>query len=121
MATTDPLQIIVSGLDTVATKDLMDYLERYCSEESVDKVVFGESRHKDGNFTAIHSHALGFSRKLKQRFPELEIDWQDEFGSSRRAREILLNSGVSKKKRREKERVDKIAAVLILQDYLGHY
>jgi putative Holliday junction resolvase len=120
LAVTDPLQIIVSGLDTVATADLMDYLADYFSREPVGKVVIGESRHKDGTATNLHGHALGFSRKLAKQFPDLIIDWQDEFGSSRRAREILFNSGLPKKKRREKERVDKLAAVLILQEYLGH-
>lgn len=120
LAVTDPLQIIVSGLDTVATADLMDYLADYFSREPVEKVVIGESRHKDGTATDLYGHALGFSRKLAKQFPDLIIDWQDEFGSSRRAREILFNSGLPKKKRREKERVDKLAAVLILQEYLGH-
>lgn len=118
---TDPLQIIVSGLDTVPTTELLDYLINYCQQEEVEKVVIGESLHKDGSPTNVHSHAVGFSRKLQKAMPDLKIDWHEEFGTSRRAREVLLESGVSKKKRREKERVDKIAAVLILQDYLNHY
>lgn len=121
MAVTDPLQLIVSGLDTVPTTQLLGYLVNYCTNEAVEKIVIGKSTHKDGSNTNLHAHALGFSRKLEKSLPDIIIDWQDEFGSSQRAKEIILGSGLSKKKRREKARVDKIAAVLILQDYLGHH
>ncbi len=121
LAVTDPLQIIVTGLATVPTAELFNYLEKYFRDEEVEKVVFGESTNEDGSHTDLHTHVVGFSRKLKKAYPELDIDWQDEYGTSKRAKNILLHSGVPQKKRREKERVDKIAAILILQDYLGHH
>lgn len=121
LAVTDPLQIIATGLATIPTAELFEYLKNYFQEEEVVKVVFGESTNEDGSHTDLHAHAVGFSRKLKKHFPALVIDWQDEYGTSKRAKAILLHSGVPQKKRREKERVDKIAAVLILQDYLGHF
>lgn len=121
LAVTDPLQIIVSGLETVPTAKLMEYLKTYLAAELVEKIVIGKSTHSDGSPNHLYTHALGFSRQLQKQFPELEIDWQDEFGTSKQAKEIMLKTGLPKKKRREKERVDRIAAVLILQEYLGHY
>lgn len=123
IAVSDPLRIIATGLDTVATKSLFDYLADYFQRETVDEVVLGESLHKDGTPTAIHQQAVGFSRKLQKLYPELLVRWQDEFNTSQRAKAALIASGVPKMKRREKERVDKIAAVLILQDYMeeNHY
>lgn len=118
IAVSDPLRIIASPLDTVPTHELFGYLEDYFEREPVGTLVMGESRHKDGSPTNIHQHALGFSRKVAKRFPELEICWQDEALSSIRAMEAIRESGVPRKKRREKGRVDRIAAVIILQDFM---
>jgi len=53
LATTDPLQIIVTGLETVETRDLFNFLEKYLNIEVVEKLVIGLPVHKDGNFTHI--------------------------------------------------------------------
>ena len=41
IAVTDPLQIIASGLNTVETHSLLDFLKSYCSKEVVDRFVVG--------------------------------------------------------------------------------
>lgn len=120
LAVTDPLQLIVTGLETVATEKLMDFLADYFQGEEVERVVVGKSLHKDGQPTDLHGHALGFVRKLKKQFPHMSIAWQDEFGTSREAKEIMLRGDYSQKKRRKKGETDRIAAILILQEYLGH-
>lgn len=117
IAVSDPLRIVATGLDTVATEDLFDFLEDYFQNEPVGTLVLGESTHKDGTPTNIHSHVVGFSRKIAKLYPELKIEWQDEFNTSQRAKAIMLET-LPKKKRQEKERVDKLAAVLILQDFM---
>ena len=76
--------------------------------------------HDDGNPTKISHLVVGFVRKLNKLFPEIKIDTQDERNTSKEAKEIILLSGVKKKKRRDKGLVDEVSAVLILQDYLGH-
>jgi len=119
IAVSDPLRLFARGLETVPTAQLLDFLADYFNREEVDTLVIGESLHKDGTPTNTHSQAIGFSRKIKKLYPKLKVEWQDEFYSSKRAKEILVETGVPKKKRREKERVDKLAAVLILQDYLA--
>lgn len=118
IAVTDPLQIIASGLTTVPTAELFDFLEKYFGEEEVELVVVGESYHKDGNPTKVMQQIIGFIRKLKKGYPELEVVTQDENHTSTMAKEIILQSGISKKKRREKGLVDKIAAALILEQYM---
>jgi putative Holliday junction resolvase len=117
IAVSDPLRIIATGLDTVPTEELMEYLKDYFEQEPVGTLVLGESLHKDGTPTNIHSHAVGFSRRMSKLYPNLEIEWQDEFNTSQRARAIMFET-LPKKKRQQKERVDKIAAVLILQDFM---
>lgn len=118
LAATDPLRIIATGLETVATHQLLDFLAAYLKKEEVDSIVIGEPRHKDGQPTHLHEQIVGLERKLRKRYPAIELVRQDEFYTSKRARQIMLESGLSRKKRREKERVDKLAAVLILEDYM---
>lgn len=118
LAVTDPLQIIVSGLDTVATSTLLEYLKTYLHQEEVEAIVIGEPLHKDGNPTQLHASIVELSKKLKKLFPEVEVVLHDEYYSSARAKEIIFQSGAKKKKRRDKGLVDKVAAGLILQDYL---
>ena len=118
IAVTDPLQIIATGLDTVATAGIFDFLKTYMSTEEVETIVVGEPIHADGSPAQIAHLVVGFVRKLKKSYPNLNIVMQDERFTSVEAKKIILQSGASKKKRRDKALVDKISAVLILQDYL---
>lgn len=120
LAVTDPDQIIVSPLKTVNTNSLMNFLTHYLKEEEVEKVVFGYPTHKDGNPTYVVGLINNFKEKLLKSFPDLEIDFQDENFTSVMAQDIIIRSGLSKKQRQDKTRLDKISAVLILQRYLKH-
>ncbi len=118
LAVTDPLQIIASGLDTVATQELEEYLKQYLEQEEVETIVVGEPLYPDGKPAQIHHLVVGFVRKLKKLFPDIEVVTHDERYTSEEARQVILQSGARKKKRREKGLVDKVSAALILQDYL---
>ncbi len=120
LAVTDPLQLIVSGLETVPTHTLLDFIKKYCAEEVVEFFVVGEPMHLDGNPGQIMPEIKGFVRKLSKLFPDKPVILHDERFTSEEAKRIILESGTKKKKRRDKSLVDKISAVLILQDYLGH-
>ena len=74
--------------------------------------------HLDGNPAQLAPQIEGFIKKLNKQFPNIEVVTQDERFTSEDAKKIILKSGVKKKKRRDKSLVDKISAVLILQDYL---
>jgi len=120
LAATDTLQISVHGLDTVPTAEVFDYLQNYMEGEEVEKIVVGEPMHADGNPSQIAHLVVGFVRKLRKQFPNIEVVLHDERYTSEEAKRIIQQSGLRKKKRRDKGLVDKISAVLILQDYLGH-
>ncbi len=120
LAVTDSLQIIVSALDTVETPKLMDYFETYISKEAVEKIVIGLPVHADGNFTDLKGDIDCFATCIKRKFPHIEIDFADEQFSSVYAKQIILESGIKKKKRQDKSLIDKISAVVILQRYLKH-
>lgn len=118
LAVTDPLKIIASGLETVHSSELIAYLQRYFQEEEVDTIVIGEPLHADGQPAQIHHLVVGLLRKLKKLYPEKTVVLHDERFTSEDAKLAIRMSGAKKKKRQEKGLVDKISAVLILQDYM---
>lgn len=118
IAVTDSLQIICSGLDTIPTLALYDFIKKYLETEEVEKIVVGMPLHEDGNPAQIAHLVVGFIRKLRKLYPAIEVVEWDERGSSKAAKEVILMSGTKKSKRRDKSLVDKIAAALILQDYM---
>jgi len=120
IAATDPLQIIVTAIDTIDTHNLFDYLVQYMSDEEVEKIVFGKPTHADGNETFLMEDIRLFIKKLLKITPDLETDFQDESFTSIEAKHIIMLSGAKKKKRQDKALVDKISAVIILQKYLNH-
>ena len=84
----------------------------------MNEIVIGEPRHKDGNPTFLTPKVHEFADKIKKDFPEKEIIFVDESFTSYDAKEIIRQSGAKQKKRRDKALVDKISAVLMLQEYL---
>ncbi|THH39900.1 Holliday junction resolvase RuvX [Neolewinella litorea] len=118
IAVTDPLQLIAQGLETVPTHRLFDWLTAYLEKEEVSDLVVGESTQLDGSDNPIQAEIVGFERKFRKQFPGIVLHRQDEIHTSRRARESMLAMGLKKKDRRDKQRVDRIAAALILQDFM---
>ncbi len=121
IAVTDPLQLIASGLTTVPTNEIFAFLADYLKGEEVEKIVVGEPMHADGNPSQIAHLVVGFVRKIKKEFPEIEVVMHDERDTSNAAKEVILQSGIRQKKRRDKALVDKIAAALILEDYMNNF
>lgn len=119
IAVTDPLQLIASGLCTQPTEDLLDYLEKYQQEETLEKVVIGQPRRMDHSFSEIETDILAFIQKLNSRFPGLAVERQDERFTSKMAVDAMIRGGMKKKDRRDKGRIDQVSATLILQSYLS--
>jgi putative Holliday junction resolvase len=118
IAVSDPLRIIATGLDTVPTGQLFTWLAHYLKEEKVGDLVIGESHHKDGTPNKIQSEIVGFERKFAKLYPAIQLHRQDEFYTSQRAKQAMIDMGLGRKKRQDKSRVDKIAATIILQDFM---
>lgn len=121
LAVTDPLQIIATGLTAVDTKDLVDYLKAYFAKEAVEKVIIGMPTHADGNDTHATPLVKAFINHFKKTFPAIPIQPVDEQFTSKLAVRALIESGTSKKDRRNKKLVDEMSATIILQEYLGIY
>ena len=119
IAVTDPLQLIAAPLETVPTGQVEAWLKTYTCTEEIERFVVGEPLHADGNPAQIHDKVMEFCQFLEKEYPDIPITLQDERYSSERAKQVILQSGVRKKKRRDKSLVDKVAAVLILEDYMN--
>lgn len=119
IAATDELQLIASGLTTVATKDLMPFLVGYFGNETVDKVLLGEPKQRDGNASPIETEIQKFIAIFKKSFPDMPLERVDERFSSKLAFQTMIDSGLKKKQRQNKALIDEISATILLQDYLN--
>ncbi len=120
IAATDPLQIIVNPLTVIETSKLKDFLENYLNDEDVSKIVIGEGRHNDGEYYYFENEIRELIKWINNKFPDILTDRQDESFTSSESKEIIIRSGIKKKKRMDKTLLDKVSAVLILQRYLKH-
>ncbi len=119
IAVTDELQLIASGLTTVNTKDLLQYLKDYSAKENIAVIVVGEPKRWDNTSSESEASIQIFLKKLKTYFPLIPIDRQDERFTSKVAFQTMVESGLKKKQRQNKELIDEISATLILQSYLN--
>lgn len=118
LATTDPLQIIASALDTIHAKDVLQFLKDYAKQEDVESFVLGMPTKLDGTDTNATPHVRQFHKQLKKHFPEKPVYLHDERFTSKMALDAMIAGGSKKKDRRDKGNIDKISATIILQSYL---
>ncbi|WP_121666242.1 Holliday junction resolvase RuvX [Mesonia aquimarina] len=118
VAVTDELQLIASGLTTVNTPELLDFLANYFVEENVELVLVGEPKQKDGAPSQSEEAIQLFLTDFTEKFPHQKIERVDERFTSKMAVQTMIDSGMKKKKRRNKALVDEISATIILQTYL---
>lgn len=118
IAITDELQLIASGLTTVATSELMFFLKKYIASEKVELVLVGEPKQKDGTHSNIEAEIQKFLKKFSEAFPSMELKRVDERYTSKMAFQTIIDSGLKKKQRQNKALVDEISATIILQEYL---
>ena len=118
IAVTDELQIIASGLTTVATSDLIDFLKTYLEQENVELIIVGLPKQMDNSASESEVLILPFLDKLASNFPTVPVKRIDERFTSKMAFQTMIDSGLSKKKRQNKALVDQISATIILQSYL---
>jgi putative holliday junction resolvase len=118
IAVTDELQIIASGLTTVDSAILFDFLKKYFAENNVEKVVIGMPKNLQNKTTDGTGIVVAFLQKFKIQFPEMPYQTVDERFTSKMAFQTMIDSGLGKKDRRNKALVDEISATIILQGYL---
>lgn len=118
IAVTDELQIIASGLTTVSTKELLEFLSSYVTNETVDLFIVGLPKQMNNEPSESESLIIPFLKKLEAKFPSTPITRVDERFTSKMAFQTMIDSGLKKKQRQNKALIDEISATLILQSYM---
>ena len=118
IAVTDELKMIASPLTTVHSKDILDFLKEYISREDIEVVVVGEPKQMNNLPSESKGLIDSFIKKFKKQFPEIPVERADERFTSKIAFQSMIDAGLKKKARRNKELVDTISATIILQSYL---
>lgn len=96
-------------------KDI-DYLTNLAKKREVSKVVFGLPLNADGTESDQTRWTRDFATKFSEK-SEIETDFEDERFSSLEAEELLKEAKMNWKQR--KLILDKVAAEIILQNYLN--
>lgn len=118
LAVTDPAQIIPGGLTTVATGELLKFLDDYMKRETVERVVVGWPTQTSGQPSENQQRVAEFLRAFERRHPDVPVVKQDERFTSVIAHRTMIDAGLSRKRRQDKALVDEISATLILQQYM---
>ncbi|MCK3685641.1 Holliday junction resolvase RuvX [Maribellus sp. YY47] len=118
MAVTDPGQIIATRLTTVPTHTIWDFLKDYFQKEKVETVVVGYPRQMNNEASEAVRYINPFLRKFQQIYPEIRLELYDERFTSKMAFQTMIDGGLKKKQRQNKEMIDGISATIILQNYL---
>lgn len=118
IAVTDTLRIIANGLTTVATGELIEFVKRYMSTEPVDRVIVGYPTTLRGEPSESVKYLTPVINRLRKEIAPVEIEFIDERFTSALAHRAMLDGGMKKMNRRNREIVDEISASIILNDYL---
>lgn len=118
VAVTDPLQIVAGALGTVPTHTLEKYITDYVAREEVELIVVGQPLQLNGEPSESMRYITPFVNRLRKILPNIPVVMYDERFTSTIAHQAMIDGGMKKSDRRDKARVDSIAATIILNDYL---
>jgi putative Holliday junction resolvase len=118
LAVTDPFKIIATALTTIASKELIPFLENYLKTEEVELILIGEPLSLDDSATHATPLVAAAIKNLTKAFPNIPIQKVDERYTSKMAVRAMIDMGMKKKDRQDKKNVDQIAATILLQEYL---
>ena len=118
VAVTDPLGIFASALDTVHSAKIIDYLKKYASNENVVRFVVGYPMNMNGKPSEAAADVDVFLKQLAKHFPQIPVILEDERFTSVLAHRAMIDGGMKKSGRMDKNSVDKISAAIILQSWM---
>lgn len=118
IAVTDSNRIIATPLDTIASHELLKFIQAYTLKEVVDEFVVGMPKTLNNEDSEIAPLVRKFVENLKKTFPDKTVHLADERFTSSMALQSMIDGGMKKKDRQVKGNVDKISATLILQAFI---
>ena len=125
LALSDEKGLIATGLETLdrrkhrSEKALANEIARLAEEHSVGRIVVGLPLNMDGSSGESAARAESFAENLGRSSGAQIVTW-DERLTTAAARRVGRDLKLSLKKRRDKKEIDRLAAVIILQNYLAY-
>lgn len=119
IAMSDIMKMIANGYETykrVSEEKDLQYIASLIKPNMVDEIVFGLPINMDGTEGERVEKTKDFASKLQELLPNVKIAFQDERLTTVTGERMLIEAGVRREKR--KGVIDKIAATIILQQYL---
>ena len=118
IAVSDDSQVFAFGLTTIKTNSVINYIDKYNSENNISEFVIGQPKRMNDEFSDIEELIKKFINKLTLKFPNIPVKRFDERFTSKIALQTMIDAGLNKKNRSDKYIMDKISATIILQGYL---
>jgi putative Holliday junction resolvase len=118
VAASDELKMIASPLEFIPAEPFAEALSRIkglVADKQVELIVIGMPRNMDGSFGPAAEKVRTFIEALKAVVTVPVKSW-DERLTSTQANRLLISGGVRREQRKEK--VDGMAAAILLQSYL---
>jgi putative Holliday junction resolvase len=120
LAVCDPLRVTTRGAGTISNApDLISRLAALVQSEDVVEIVVGMPYAPDGGLGAKGEQVKKFVERLAPAVTVPVRTW-DESQTTVAARRRMRDGGMKQKQRREKGKVDEMAARILLEDYLEH-
>ena len=119
IAVTDELQMIANALTTVNSNEILPYLKNYIASETVSCIVVGKPMQMNYTESESEKFITPFLQSLSKNFPDIPVVRVDERFTSKIAFKTMIDSGINKKNRQNKELIDSISATIILQSYMN--
>ena len=121
LAVSDPLRLLARGVGTFENDgDLLAHLAAFAADCGATEIVVGMPYAPDGGYGAKGEEVREFIRRLQRALPGIRINTWDESFTSVEASRVFREGGMKRKHRRQKGRLDEMAARLLLQEYLDH-
>ena len=118
LAVSDPLKIIGTRLKTVPSEEIWNFLEDYLVREDVELVLVGYPRQLNNEPSQAIQYINPFIKRFQSSFKHLPIKLVDERFTSKMAFQAMIDAGLKRNERRNKEIIDGVSATIILQSYL---
>lgn len=122
VAVSDLLGWTAQGRETIRINEAegnlgFDRLAEIIKADQIKTIVIGLPKNMNNSLGPRAEASMAYGRKLQDRFPDLKIAYQDERLTTSQAEKILIQEGNVRRDKRKKV-IDKLAAVIILQNYL---
>lgn len=120
LAISDPEKIIANNIGTKHSTEIIDFISDYITIDKIEieGIVVGQPKRLNNTPSDAMKHIELFIKQLSKHFPQIPVKLIDERFTSKLAFQVMIDSGLKKKSRQNKELIDSISATIILQNYL---